>query len=238
MRRMISARKTFPVMVIGSTLAAMVAATGCGSSSSGGGSIAQADFAAESAKVMCHRAFTCCDATEQTDNASQWGATEAECVTMRTQQNSDAIMAFQAGITAGHIAYHGDRAKTCLDNVAALKCSDWGVNFNTRYVPGCIHVFDGTVAMGGTCTYDEECATGFCGAGMCAARGALGVACTAPTGCQDGLYCPVSAGDHCATVAAVGAACEVSIACQNNSCVIPDGATSGTCGSPMTCNGP
>ena len=63
MRRMISARKTFPVMVIG---AAMVAVTGCGSSSSGGGSIAQADFAAESAKVMCHRAFTCCDATEQT----------------------------------------------------------------------------------------------------------------------------------------------------------------------------
>jgi hypothetical protein len=230
MPRMISARATFSVLSV-------LVLGGCGSSSSsGGGSIAQADFAAESAKVTCHRVYTCCDSTERADNSS-WGTSEADCVTMLTTENMTAFASFDAGITAGHITYHGDRAKTCLDNVAALKCSDWGVNFKTKYVTGCAHIFDGTVAMGAACTLDEECATGFCGAGMCAARGALGDACTAPTGCQDGLYCPVSAGDHCATVAAVGGACQVSVSCQNNSCVIPDGQTMGTCGTPLTCDG-
>ena len=57
------------------------------------------------------------------------------------------------------------------------------------------------------------------------------------TDCQDGLYCPVSAGDHCVTAGAIGASCMVSISCQNNSCVIPDGASMGTCGMPMMCNG-
>ncbi len=215
----------------------LVALGGCSSSGGGGGgTVALTDFASESAKVSCHRIYTCCDATERTDNSAP-GPTEADCVTAVTAQLADRATAIQAGVDAGRITYHGDRARKCLDNAAALSCADWGVNFNMRYVPDCGHVADGTVAMGGACTLDEECASAFCGPTGCAARGALGEACTSPTGCQDGLYCPVSAGDHCATVAAIGAECQVSVSCQNNSCVFPYGATSGTCGSPMTCNG-
>jgi len=170
-------------------IVALVTLVGCGSSSSGGGSVAMADFAAQSATVSCHRVYTCCDATELAGGSDPTGSTtEAACVTAMTTQQTTALMAFQAGITAGTIVYHGDRAKKCLDNTAALSCSDWGIQFNPKAVPDCAHVFDGTAAMAATCTYDEECASGFCGGGMCAARGALGDACTAPTGCADGLY--------------------------------------------------
>jgi len=210
---------------------------GCGSGAGGGGSVALPDFGSELAKASCHRIYTCCDATERAAD-STWGPTEADCVTTMTPQLSGAITALQGGIDAGRIVYHGDRARRCLDKISALSCADWGITFSRRYVPDCAHVADGTVALDAACTLDEECASGFCGVGKCTARGAVGDACISPTACQDGLYCPVSAGDHCVAAGAIGASCQVSVSCQNNSCVIPDGATSGTCGSPMTCNGP
>ena len=213
----------------------LVTLAGCGSSTSGGGgTVALADFGGELAKVSCHRIYTCCDATERTDNSAP-GPTEADCVTAMTANNP--LSSLQAGIDVGKIVYHGDKARLCLDHMAALSCADWGINFNMRYVPDCGRITEGTAATSAACASDAECVSGFCSASVCAARGALGDACTSPTACQDGLYCPVSAGDHCATAAAVGAACEVSVACQNNSCVIPDGATAGTCGAPMMCNG-
>lgn len=216
-------------------VAGVVTLAGCGSSG-GGASLAIEDFASESAKVSCHRIYTCCDATERAADTT-WGPTEADCVATMTTQFAAAVATYQTGITAGKIVYHGDRAQRCLDNVAALSCADWGINFNRRFIPDCAHVADGTVALAGACTIDEECASGFCSASVCAARGAVGDACTSPSACADGLYCPVSAGDHCVAAGAIGGACEVSVSCQNSSCVIPDGATAGTCGSPMTCNG-
>jgi len=226
---MISSHTRYPV------IAALVTLAGCGSSG-GGASLAIEDFALEAGKVYCHRIYTCCDATEREADIT-WGPTEAECVTTMRAQQTVTLSAIQTGIAAGKIVYHGDRARRCLDNIAALSCADWGVNFAMRYVPDCAHINDGTVALAGACTRDEECTSGFCSASVCAARGAVGDACTSPTACADGLYCPVSAGDHCVAAGAIGAACEVSVSCQNNSCVIPDGATAGTCGSPMTCNG-
>jgi hypothetical protein len=215
----------------------LVTLVGCGSSSGGGGSVARADYASESAKATCHHIYSCCDATERMNDPT-WGTTEEECVTMQTPVVTTNVMNLLAGVDAGRITYHADRAKQCLDSVTALSCA-WGIYFNPLYVSGCAHVFDGTVANGDACTLDVECMSGFCMNGStCAARLASGEACTAPTSCQDGLYCPVSAGDHCVAVKKVGEACEVSISCENNSCVIPDGQTSGTCGAPMTCNGP
>jgi hypothetical protein len=217
-------------------LAMLVTLAGCGSSSSGGGSVARENFVSESAKATCHHLYGCCDATELMADPT-WGTTEAECVTMQTPVLTSAVMNLLAGVDAGRIVYHADRAKQCLDSIAALSCG-WGIYYSTRYVSGCAHVFDGTVATGDACTLDEECMSGFCSPTGCAARLAVGEACTSPTACQDGLYCPVSAGDHCVAVAKIGQACEVSISCENNSCVIPDGQTSGTCGPPMMCNGP
>jgi len=220
-------------------LAPLLTVAGCGSSSSSGSgaSVKIADYAGNAAIASCHRIFTCCDATELSDNAGAWGASEADCVTMMTASGSDGIAMLQPGIDAGKITYHGDRAAKCIENIAALSCANWGVNFNARYVPDCAQAFDGTVATGAACTRDEECTSGFCSVSVCTARGKVGDACTAPTACEDGLYCPVSAGDHCVAIAKVGAACEVSVACENNSCVIPDGQTSGTCGTPFMCNG-
>ena len=216
--------------------AMLVALAGCGSSSSGGGgTVAREDLAAEMAKATCHHLYKCCDADERMADPT-WGTTEAECVTMQTPTVTTSLATLLAGVDAGKITFHGDRARKCLDNTAALTC-DWGLFFNAKYVPDCLHVFDGTVATGGTCTMDEECMSGFCSPTGCAARAKAGDACTAPTGCEDGLYCPVSAGDHCLAAKALGEACEVSTSCQNNSCVIPDGQTAGTCGAPMMCNG-
>jgi len=215
--------------------AMLVALVGCGSSSSGGSTVALTDFASESAKATCARIYKCCDATERMGD-STWGATEMECVTMQTPVVATGVATLQAGVDAGKITYHGDRASKCLANIKALSC-DWGITFNRRYVPDCLHVFDGTVANGTACSMDEECMSGFCSPTGCAARAKAGDACTAPTGCEDGLYCPVSAGDHCLAAKALGEACEVSTSCQNNSCVIPDGQTAGTCGVPMMCNG-
>jgi hypothetical protein len=217
-------------------LSILVALAGCGSSSSGGGSVARADFASESAKATCHHLYKCCDATELMSDPT-WGTTEAECATMQTSTVTTSLMNLLAGVDAGRITYHADRAKQCLDSLTALSC-DWGIYYNAHNVTGCAHVFDGTVATGSACTMDEECTSGFCmGGSTCAARGASGDACTAPTACADGLYCPVSAGDHCVAVKKIGEACDVSISCENASCVIPDGQTSGTCGAPMMCNG-
>jgi hypothetical protein len=216
--------------------ASLVTLAGCGSSGGGGVTpVALGDFASEYAKAFCHHVYMCCDATELAD-AATYGSTEAECVSIGTAQFAYITTRLQPGIDGGRIVYHGDRARRCMDNVGALSCS-WGVGFNARNVPDCQHFADGTVANGAACTLDEECMSGFCSGSACAARVAVGDACTAPTGCADGLYCPVSAGDHCVAVAHIGAACEVSIACENNSCVIPDGQTSGTCGAPMMCNG-
>ena len=218
-------------------LAMLVTLAGCGSSSGGGGSVARENFAAEAAKASCHHIYACCDATELMSDPT-WGTTEAECVTMQTPTVTTNFMNLQAGVDAGRIVYHADRAKKCLDNITALSCA-WGIYYNSRNVADCLHVFDGTVATGSACTLDEECMSGFCmGGSTCAARGATGDACTAPTACADGLYCPVSAGDHCVAVAKIGQACMVSIACENSNCVIPDGQTMGTCGAPMMCNGP
>jgi hypothetical protein len=214
----------------------LVALGGCGSSTSSGGTpVALTDFASESAKATCALIYKCCDATERAADTT-FGTTEAECVTMQTPTLATGVASFQAGIDAGKITFHGDRARKCLDNIKGLSC-DWGIAFNRRYVPDCAHVFDGTVANGTACAMDEECMSGFCSPTGCAARGKAGDACGAPTGCEDGLYCPVSAGDHCVAVAAIGQACQVSVACENASCVVPDGQTAGTCGAPMMCNG-
>ena len=157
--------------------ATLVTLAGCGSSSSGGGSVARENFASESAKATCHHIYKCCDATELMSDTT-WGTTEAECVTMQTPLVTTSLMTQQAGVDAGRIAYHADRAKQCLDSITALSC-DWGIYYSAHNVTGCAHVFDGTVATGSTCTMDEECTSGFCmGGTTCAARGASGDACT------------------------------------------------------------
>jgi hypothetical protein len=217
------------------SLASVVAlAPGCGGSVGGGdgGSIALANFASEYAKAFCRRVYTCCDDVERAA-MPDWGATEADCVRAATATLSATNLL--AAVDEGRIVYHGDRARRCLDNIAALSCADWGVGFVMRYIPECPQIAEGMGAEGAPCTLQEECASRYC-SGTCLARSGAGEPCSGPFSCQDGLYCSLSDGT-CAAILPIGAtSCTENPACQNYSCPPPAGSEPRTC-IPATCNG-
>ncbi len=87
-------------------------------------------------------------------------------------------------------------------------------------------------ALGAACLSSRQCAPGqHCGDGVCkeGAMAALGEACTG-TSCGPGASCQ---GGRCAPLKSAGAACTSPFECRG-ACLIPAGATAGTCG--MKCS--
>jgi hypothetical protein len=99
---------------------------------------------------------------------------------------------FQSKIGAGKMAYDPLKAQACLNAIAARTCAQ----MNDRDPPECLAAFDGTVALGGASTLDEECkgsaicqsTTGTC-PGTCVGLLAAGQACTKDGDCASGLQC-------------------------------------------------
>lgn len=227
-------RSPLPSIVI-AALAIPALTPGCGGgAANSGGAIALADYGREYVKVFCRRVYTCCDAAEIA-SAPDWGPSEADCVTAGAARLSTANL--QAAVASGRVVYHGDRARKCIDNVAALSCADFGVAFLSRYVPDCPEIAEGTVPEGGQCTLVEECATGFCDGSGCAARAGLGEACQPPYACQPGLYCSLVT-SSCAPIAPIGGACDENPGCENYNCPPPVGTEPRICSPQTMCNGP
>lgn len=110
----------------------------------------------------------------------------------------------QGSIASGTVIYHGELVNDCVTSFEGSGC---GVE---ALEAGCSDVFEGTVALGGNCGWDEECVDGYCSMtdgtcpGTCAARVAAGATCADNAACPAGFGC---SGGNCVALATEGQAC-------------------------------
>ena len=132
------------------------------------------------------------------------------------------VGSLDAAIADGTVIYDAEAAQACVDAIRGQGCSFPG--FQDRPDP-CDDVFTGTVATGGACIIDVECANG----GSCAPTDVNcdpDVSCCAGT-CQ-GMDTPL---------VAIGGVCEGGDCVANAFCKFPAGANSGTCTAAITTAG-
>ncbi len=134
-------------------------------------------------------------------------------------------------IRDGTVVYRGDLVDQCIRELDGAGC-----NLDQLSVSACTSIFEGTIAAGGDCSWDEECIEGYCSTtdgmcpGTCATRAALGGACTTDQNCSANLDCVDGA---CVERSGAGELCEGedNIACSgiDLTCVGSEGAMPGTC---------
>lgn len=117
----------------------------------------------------------------------------------------------QGAIANGTVIYHGELVENCVSALEGTGCGTEALE------DGCTDVFEGTVALGGDCGWDEECIEGYCSMtdgtcpGTCAARVAAGAACSEAAACPAGFTC---SGGNCVALAREGEACgEAGVGC-------------------------
>jgi hypothetical protein len=213
---------------------------GCGGGH-GGGAVPMDQLGAEYASVFCHKAFTCCDATELA-GGNVTTADEATCRSLVGPEISSNVADNQADVSGGRLVYHGDSARRCLDTLAALPCAQWGGDEELARFADCQHVFEGLVAPLAPCVRNAECADGFCDttAGVCRALPKLGESC--PSGlCSEGLAClsnpTTGATDVCGAPLGDGSPCHYDSECTSAFCNIDPGGSTSSCGPATFCNG-
>ena len=134
-----------------------------------------------------------------------------DCATITEQRILNGTFPLLQGrIDMGVVVYNGAEAQACLDSIAVRTCAQ----MLDRGSPACEAALDGTVALGGACILDEDCAgdalcksaSGTC-PGQCSPLQAAGQACTKDDDCQDGLTCSAET-RLCVHPASEGQACE------------------------------
>lgn len=191
--------------VLVAAVGAALVASGCGSSSSGGGaaSVPMADVPAKLAQVVCDDEKTCAG-----DAAAIFFNGE-DCVQRETVAiEQGEFSGLQAAIDAKRVSYHGDKVDGCIAALTGKGCEIFG----KRLPAACSDVFQGTVADGGTCTLNEECVGDsvcvndtVC-PGKCGPKVAAGGKCDADDDCQDGLACS-DASYTCVKIPGAGESC-------------------------------
>jgi hypothetical protein len=219
----------------------MVLAPGCGGGG-GNGDVPFNRLAAGYATVLCHKQIVCCDVSELgvAVDPSDLPAIEATCRANLADAWAVDLAPYVPLISAGRIIYHGDRARLCLDEIAAQPCADWGASAYLNQYPDCLRIYEGTISLGGACTLSEECADSVCssaiGPGVCTARlpyARIGESCS-PSSCEPGLTCvrdASGASTVCATPLANGTTCYHDSNCASTFC------EANVCGPPTMCNG-
>jgi hypothetical protein len=160
-----------------------------------------------------------------------------------------------AAVKAGLIKYDEKQAARCLDSIRGDDCTFKGLH---RYDDPCRNLFVGTLAMGGACFANEECAnlarcpatdtscnrSTSCCAGTCAAAPVIRQAnesCDNNNRCDDGLFCK-TAGGAAGTCTALaqneGDACTSIVGCVDPFyCNLNFQTGMGTCKRPPTSGG-
>ncbi|HEV8712659.1 MAG TPA: hypothetical protein VGX03_07525 [Candidatus Binatia bacterium] len=165
---------------------------------------------------------------------------QADCESVFKPQLDLSLTQTNASITAGRVAYHGDKATACLDAIKAKLTCKFTDSLNSAAADPCNAAFEPKVDAGGQCYKDGECKSlacqlpsgcnpGTCCLGHCAAALAkLGESCTSLP-CAKGAYC--SAAELCAPLVPAGGVCDAADACQPPTyCIAPDPlAAQGTC---------
>jgi hypothetical protein len=148
---------------------ALAGASACGSVDDGTGSVPEADFPRQFASAVCNAMTNCCQ-------AHAFAHPVADCETSISGQLSASIAARDAGKTI----YDAAAAGRCIDAYVAVFTGCGRDQTDPDVV--CADVFHGTVAKGGACGDDEECASGLaCENSVCAtSSSALEMAHAAP----------------------------------------------------------
>lgn len=140
-----------------------------------GGPSEMADYATAHAKTLCASMAKCC--TYSLDHFN-FAACESSFVTQgwdNTLPNSTAVY------DAGHLAFNGAQAISCLEALDDIGCklqitpAQWAT-----VTTACQRVFQGLIPIdGGGCLSAFECAPGsYCNAGTCSPLVGLGASCT------------------------------------------------------------
>jgi hypothetical protein len=171
------------------------------------------------ANVFCHFAYACCTPIERQDFLSVGTSTgdtdfdnESGCDTAIGDQYQDQLQPYEASLTEQRMTYATATAQACLNalSAAANQCSYQSLINASTGDAGCpaklSDLFTGTVAAGGTCTMDADCAL-------------PGSQCR-PPGSDGGTTIVVTAEGVCVSPAAVGQPCNTTLAvpCVAGSC--------------------
>jgi hypothetical protein len=151
------------------------------------------------------------------------------------------LTAIVQDIDSGVTIYDASRAGPCFDAFANASCAQGTVLGGSQVDALCTPVLKGTVANGGNCVADTECAGGVCHQPSCGASCCLGTcgqasptggACDSDTDCASGDYCDTNpfsttTQNTCLPRGTQGQPCDYSGGCQDG--LTCDGAGSGTC---------
>lgn len=217
-------------------LGAAMASGACGSSTDGGaggptGSVELDELPPLVAEALCTAYERCLGPLAAGTFVTQ------DCVGEQTKAFEDgSLNDLKKAVEGGKATYDPAKAGACLDAIKGLSCS----SFDLDTVPACNDAVKGTVADGGDCESDEECAAvgSHCAIeaacpGKCTAGKPAGSPCETEEQCASGLECTVAG--TCAKPAARGEACEgdTSPSCQIGlACVGSDSGSPGTCREP------
>jgi hypothetical protein len=130
-----------------------LACLGCGGGS--GGSLTLSAFHEAALVAACHLVVLCGEVPD-----------EATC--RATQQEEPHYFAsLPQLVAAGRIAYDGQKAKACVDDINGLSSCNRSVVRAPGALPACQQALVGLVAAGGDCFFNEECVGDGTGPGTC-----------------------------------------------------------------------
>ncbi|MCA9514733.1 MAG: hypothetical protein KC635_07320 [Myxococcales bacterium] len=216
-------------------LAAVPLLAACGDDGGGSSGVTSPSRIDEEMAATFCDILASCDATSaQTETRIYaWLAAAAGPAACRDYIGSivagDPATSREALVAAGRITFDGAAFSRCLATARAT------CDVSLDAVPDCRAAFAGTVAPGGACRVDDECAGGFCDGnqggdcdGVCKALPGIGEACpdyrcrvgSELAACLDGLCVVVSR-----TTAQLGETCDV----------LTDAATLPTCAAGLVC---
>lgn len=203
----------------------------------GGGSIALEDLADEVDEAFCEADVKCGESPDM-----------ATCLDTRYGDREDELKTISASVEAGRISYDAEQAAECLDLIRGMECRFSSTFDEAAFEAACRAVFTGTVADGGACVEDEECASQECepptDCTMSCCVGACVMAEPDPTPvpvggdcsgveaeCVATAYCASDAtGERCVAKVGAGQPCADFDACQQGLFCVLDYATEmGTC---------
>lgn len=169
------------------------------------------------AKSLCNKL----DACRVNGTAITYG-TAGTCMAVQT----DRCVAAQASPGDGNSP---DATESCATMLPNATCEQYLENA----MPMCPQ-HDGSLALGGACTFNSQCQSGFCAlttgdaCGVCAPEPVIGDEC-ADRGCGSGQVCTPN--KTCGAYVATGGTCDnkTQVCTPLDSCVIASGAATGTC---------
>jgi len=174
-----------------------------------------------------------------------WFLDEA-CIEEAKAFNMYGLNSIVSQVAVGRVAYRPSGAAACLAGWATAPCGYW---HHPKWPAACSEALAGHVANTGSCTFDFECAEGFCDnppdcSGVCRPLVSTGQPCTRDAQCAGPLMCNQGAcvqdkaglaGEACGGSTSGGGRCEIGAFCDANGTCTPLVAIGGVCHDSMNC---